>query len=77
MKIIPLKKGSKYVDFIINTQFWLIRQLLNVKQDGSNLLTIQDNSEILPSKYLGSYKRRFDSKPRARIQLRCQFSLRT
>lgn len=53
----PTEEGSKYVDFIINTQFWLIRQLLNLRQDGSNLLTIQDNSEILPSEYLGSYKR--------------------
>lgn len=53
----PTEKGSKYVDFIINTQFWLIRQLLNLRQDGSNLSTIQDNSEILPSEYLGSYKR--------------------
>lgn len=39
MKIIPLKKGSKYVDFIINTQFWLIRQLLNSKHDGADLYT--------------------------------------
>lgn len=35
----PTEKGSKYVDFIINTQFWLIRQLLNLKHDGPDLLT--------------------------------------
>lgn len=35
----PTEKGSKYVDFIINTQFWLIRQLLNLKRDGIDLLT--------------------------------------
>lgn len=34
----PTEKGSKYVDFIINTQFWLIRQLLNLKHDGLDLL---------------------------------------
>ena len=33
------EKGSKYGDFIINTQFWLIRQLLNLKHDGLDLLT--------------------------------------
>lgn len=55
----PTEKGSKYVDFIINTQFWLIRQLLNLKHDGLDLL-IQDNSEILSGKYYGSCKRRSD-----------------
>lgn len=76
MKIILLKGGSKYTDFIINTQFGLIRRLLNLKHDGLIYRLDPDNSEISPGKQGCMLQRRFGSEKLTGIQEKFQIVFR-